>query len=130
MMLMPEAPAPGRMPGCGIHEEYVARAHFDRQRAPVQPPLERLQLERHTVVVDAVAPVDARPAQPRRPVESKPRPDVVQILPARALQERLDQRVDVGDAADVLDIGIELVPHAEIERQAVGQSQIVLDESM
>ena len=60
MMLMPDAPAPGRMkpvnglavdganggnwPVVGIEEEDVAGAHLDRQRAAVEPALERLDL--------------------------------------------------------------------------------------
>ena len=59
MMLIPDAPAPGRMnpvngfasdganggklAGCRIDEEGVAGPHFDRQRAPVETALERLQ---------------------------------------------------------------------------------------
>ena len=60
MMLMPDAPAPGRMKpvngfdsarrerrhaaGRRIHEEHVAGAHLDRQRPAVEPALERLDL--------------------------------------------------------------------------------------
>ena len=78
MMLMPDAPAPGRMkpvngfadrrrerrelPGRRIEEEHVAGAHLDRQRAAVEAALERLDLERDAVVVDAVAAVHARAA--------------------------------------------------------------------
>ncbi len=73
MMLMPEAPAPGstkpvnglardgadggNWPVCRVEEEHVARPHLDRQRAPVEAALERGDLERDAVVVDAEAAV-------------------------------------------------------------------------
>ncbi len=74
MMLMPEAPAPGRMKpvngfendgakggNCpwSVEEEHVAGPDLDGQRAAVEPALERLDLQRHAVVVDAVPAVDA-----------------------------------------------------------------------
>ena len=83
MMLMPDAPAPGRMnpvngfggrwrerrklPGRRIEEEDVARAHLDRQRAAIQAALERLDLQRDAVVVDPVTAVHARAGRSREP---------------------------------------------------------------
>ena len=81
--------------GRGIEEEHVARAHLDRQRATVEPALERLDLERDPVVVDAVPAVHARPRVARRPVEADARPEVVAVGIARALQERLHDRIDL-----------------------------------
>ena len=103
--------------GRRVEEEDVPGAHFDRQRAPVQPALERLDLQRDAVVVDAVAAAHARPAVAGRPVEPDPRAEVVPIARARALQERLHDRVDLVDAADVLDVGVDLVPEPEVQRQ-------------
>ena len=144
MMLIPDAPAPGRMnpvnglasrrrerrklPGRRIEEEHVARAHFDRQRATVEASLERLDLERDAVVVDPVAAVHARATAPRGPVETDARSEVVQVLLPLALQERLHQRVDLVHAADVLDVGVELVAQAEVEREVRPDTPVVLHE--
>ena len=144
MMLMPDAPAPGRMkpvkglavdgakggnwPVCRIEEEHVAGPHLDRERAAVESPLERLDLERHTVVVDAVAPVHARAPRPGRPVEAEARSQVVEIAPALALEERRHDRVDLVHAADVLDVRVDLVPQAGIDRQVRPHPPVVLHE--
>ena len=93
MMLIPDAPAPGRMnPVKGfddrrrkrrelsrvrIEEEDVAGPDLDRQCAAVETALERLDLERDAVVVDAVPAVHARLAVDRRPVEADARTEVV-----------------------------------------------------
>ena len=45
-----------------------------------------------------------------------------------ALQERLHERVDLVDAADVLDVGVDLVAQAEVERQVGPHAPVVLDE--
>ena len=93
MMLMPDAPAPGRMnpvngfavdganggnwPGRGIEKEDVARAHLDRQRPTIEAAFERLDLERDAVVIDAVAAVHARPGAAGGPVETDARSEIV-----------------------------------------------------
>ena len=82
MMLMPAAPAPGSMkpvngfasvgapggnlPHDGIEwdsagmKKSVPGAHFNRQRAPIQTTLQRLNLQCYAIVVDAITAVNAR----------------------------------------------------------------------
>ena len=109
-------------------EEHVAGAHFDRQRAAVEAALERLNLERDAVEVDAVAAVEAALAVGRGPVEADTRPEVVQVPAAFAFQERLHDWVDLVVAGDVLDVGVQLVPQPEIEREVRAHPPVVLDE--
>ena len=144
MMLMPEAPAPGRMkpvkgsanvganggtlPVAGIEEEDVAGAHLDRQRAPVEAALERHDLERDPVVVEAEAAVQLQRRGLVGPGEAEPRAEVVEVASALALVEGRHDRVGVGVARDVLDVGVELVAQAEVERELGRQPPVVLHE--
>ncbi len=143
MMLMPDAPCARQdEAGEGIRqvrrkrrelpvvpqEEQVARTHLDRQRAAVEPALERLDLQRDAIEVDAVAAVDAGPAARRGPVEADARPEVVQVPAAIADKKRLHDRVDLVVAADVLDVGVQLVPQPKVDRQVRTHAPVVLDE--
>ena len=113
--------------GVRVEEEHVAGLHLDRQRPPVEAALERLDLQRDAVVVDAVAAVDAEPAVAGRPVEADARAEVVAVALPLALQERLDDRVDLVVAADVLDVGVRLPAQPEVQREVGPDAPVVLD---
>jgi hypothetical protein len=116
------------LPGGGVDEEDVARPDLDGQGPAVQPALQRHDLERHPVVVDAVAAVHAVAAALARPVEAHAGGEVVPVTLAVTLQEGLDQRVDVAVAADVLHVGVHLVPEADVQGQAGKDAPVVLHE--
>ncbi len=111
-----------------LEEDRATRAHFDRQRAAVEAALERLNLERDAVEVDAVAAVDAALAAGRGPVEADARPEVVQVPAAFAFQERLHDWIDLAVAGDVLDVGVQLVPQPEVNREVRAHPPVVLNE--
>ena len=110
------------------HEEHVtgaaprsaARGRRGRARAT--------ESERDAVEVDAVAAVDAALAVGGRPVEADARPEVVQVPAAFAFQERLHDRIDLVVAGDVLDVGVQLVPQPEVDREVRAHAPVVLDE--
>jgi hypothetical protein len=101
--------------GLGIDEERVPRPDLDRQGPAVEAALQGDDLERHPVVVDAVAPVDARASLFCRPVESDAGGPVVAVALAVALQERLRERIDLVVSADVLDVGVQLIAEADVQ---------------
>ena len=145
MMLMPDAPAPGRTkpvkgfadarsegrkpPGRRIEEEHVAGTHLDGQRAAVEPALERLDLQHDAVVVEAVAAANDETAIGRVPGEADPRPEVVQIALPLVRDKRQHDRVELVDAALIVDLGVDLVAQAEIQLQPVRDCPVVLNEA-
>ena len=136
MMLMPDAPAPGRMkpvngsavdgakggkrPVSGSRKKTLPGANLDRQRASVEAALERLDLERDTVVVDAVAAVDAGAGAAGSPVEPDTRPRLFMSRLRSPSRNGRTIGLISSYAADVLDVGVELVAQADIERQIAG----------
>src|SRR5205085_2697912 len=103
-------------------------AHFNRKSATVKPAFESLKFERHAVVVNSVAAVNARAPICGRIVESDTRAKVVRIAPARAFQERSDKRINLLSAADVLHICVQLVTQAQIQSKMRRDAPVVLSE--
>ena len=116
-------------PRVRIQEEDVAGPHFDRQRAAVEAALERDDLERDAVVVEAPAAVQLEGAALAQPLEADARPEIVVVALPVALQKGLHDRVDVAVARDVLDVGVDLVAQARVERELGRHAPVVLHEA-
>ena len=117
----------GRKPsGCRIQKEHIAGPYFDRQRATVQAAFERLDLKGNPVVIDPVSAAHARLAAAGCPIEPQPRAEVVRVARASPAQERLHQRVDLAGSADVLDVGVQLVTQADVQREILPHTPVVL----
>ena len=101
-----------KLPGRRIEEEHVAGTDLDRQRAAVEPALERLDLQHDAVVVDAVAAANDETAIGRVPGKADPRPEVVQIALPLVRDERQHDRIELVDAALIVDLGVDLVAQA------------------
>ena len=84
--------------------------HFNRQGPPIQATLQRLNLQRYTIVVDSIAAMNACVPIFRRVIETDARAKVVSVSSAFPMQERQNERIELTGAADVFDIGIEFVP--------------------
>ena len=99
------------------------------KRAPVEPALQRLDLEGHPIVIDAIAAVDAGAAVPSGPIETEARPPVVLVTPAPSAEEREDERIQLVGAADVLHIGVQFITQAEVQRELPVNAPVVLEEN-
>ena len=87
-----------------------------------------MNLQRDAVVVDAIAAVNAQAAIRRHPVEAGARAEVVFITMTAAGEKRQYQRIEFTRAADVLDIAVEFVTQAKIERQVRRDPPVILNE--
>ena len=107
----------------------IARTHHDRQRTSIEAALQRRNFQRDPVVVDAIAAVHTEYAALVRPVEANARAEIVGVFVARSLEESGKNRIDLVVVADVVDVGIDFVAHAKIERELAVDVPVVLNVS-
>ena len=99
----------GNLPVVGSRKNTLPGADLDRQRAPIESALERLDLQHDPVVVQAVPAAHEQAAVGRIPGEAGARSEVVQVALPLVVHERQDDRVELVDAALVVDLGVDLI---------------------
>src|SRR6185503_9409153 len=98
-------------------EKDVTGCHRNRERAAIQAALQRLNLKGDAIVIDTITAMQARATIFSRIIKANPWAEIIRVPAALPMQERQNNRIELADAADVLDVGIEFIPQANIQSE-------------